>query len=110
MNNGGLRYNNTGLVISLIAVLFYVSAVLVLRQPKISEYWDELTSIGAAISHVVLDAPVGFIDEGIQSALISSGTPIRDVIAGVRSGEIKPSATLKVSQDGNGIGYVLFAT
>src|SRR5207244_2649261 len=73
-------------------------------------YWDELTSIGAAISHVVLDAPVGFIDEGIQSALISSGTPIRDVIAGVRSGEIKPSATLKVSQDGNGIGYVLFAT
>jgi hypothetical protein len=103
-------FSNIGFVLSIISVLFYVLAILLPRQPQTSEYADELTSIGAAISHVFLDSPVGFIDEEVQRELIYRNTPVREIIVRAHQGDIKPSPILKVSNDGNGIGYILFAT
>jgi hypothetical protein len=81
MSDGQTWQSNARLATSIVAVLLYVSAVLLLKQPQVSEYADERTSIAAAVSRVVLHIPVGSINQSILGWLVQSPVSMHEEAA-----------------------------
>lgn len=92
------------------SLIIYAVATLVLNQPRYVQYDTERTSLAAAVSNAAYGAPIGTIYTGVLSPLWDSSRPMQQTFEETARGEVHAGSLLKVAMDGNGIGYVLFAT
>ena len=62
------------------------------------------------MSHEVYQAPLGAIYRGVLAGFLDRATPVQRTLERTVNKNIEPGELLKVAQDGNGIGHVIFAT
>jgi len=74
----------------------------------------ELSSLAAAVSNIVYNAPLGTVySEVLQGFLPDSAgnwAPILQTLSKARWAGVEPGVLLQTTADGNGVGYVVFAT
>src|SRR5262245_58460814 len=99
------------MVLAILSFAIYLfAAVLVYGQQQGSEaYLAERFSLAAAISNAAYGAPFGAVYSEVLAALLTLVTPIDALIEQVANGKA-PSDLIPFIHDGNGFGYVAFAT
>src|SRR5262249_19521881 len=74
----------------------------------------ELSSLAAAVSNVVYGAPLGTVySEVLQGFLPDNAgnwASMLQTLSKARWAGVEPGVLLKTTEDGNGVGYVVFAT
>ncbi len=96
--------------LAIASTLFYLCAALLSDQPRHAQYRGEQFELAAGVSHEVYQAPLGAIYRGVLAGFLDRATPVQQTLERTVNKTIEPGELLKVAQDGNGIGYVIFAT
>jgi hypothetical protein len=113
VDRGGPRLR-LGIGVSIVCFIIYGSLVFLLPQYRNNSYPCERSSISAAVSNVILDAPLGVLDARLFGEYLTTIKPLRQVlkatmrsVTGIRA---MPPVWINAIPDGNGIGYIVFAT
>ncbi len=91
-------------------MLLYVCAALLSDQPRLAQYAGEQFELAAGVSHEVYHAPLGSIYWGVLAGFLDANTPVQQTLQRAVDKNVEPGELLEVSPDGNGIGYVIYAT
>jgi hypothetical protein len=91
-------------------MLLYVCVTLLSDQPRRAQYLGEQFDLAAGVSHEVYHAPLGSIYWGVLDGFLDLATPVQQTLERAVNENREPGELLTVSPDGNGIGYVIFAT
>jgi hypothetical protein len=74
----------------------------------------ELSSLAAAVSNVVYGAPLGTVYSGVLQGFLPDNAgnwaSMLQTLSNARWAGVEPGVLLKTTEDGNGVGYVVFAT
>ena len=92
------------------STLLYVWAALLSDQPRYAQYFGQQYELAAGVSHEVYHAPLGSIYRGVLAGFLDGATPVQQALERAVNKNIEPGELLKVTQDENGIGYMIFAT
>jgi hypothetical protein len=97
--------------IALLSFAIYLFAALLLYRQYHgpNAYNVERSSLAAAVSNVAYDAPFGAVFSEVLESFFTFVTPIDTLIEQAASGKA-PSHLASATHDGNGFGYVVFAT
>jgi hypothetical protein len=101
--------------LGVISFVIYASALFALPQMRDVAFCCEQSSLAAAVSRVVYRTRLGALYSGVLQRLlpdIETGSPpsMLQMLDKARWTDVELGTLLKTTADGNGIGYVLFAT
>ena len=103
-----------GIILSIVCFSIYTSLVFSLPQDRNNAYACERSSISAAVMNVVFGAPFGVLDSRLFGEYITTIKPLRQVLKETMASASRIRATprswINANPDGNGIGYIVFAT
>ena len=107
-------WRRAGVSVAIISFFLYAATLFALPQMRDIPLCCELSSLAAAVSNVVYKAPLGTVySEVLQGFLPDSAgnwAPILQTLSKARWAGVGPGGLLKTTADGNGVGYVVFAT
>jgi hypothetical protein len=99
--------------LAILSFVIYACSALLLNQSETSKWNPEHTdSIPAAISFGVYGAPLGTIVRDVWGTMRTRetlGLSMQQVFERVVRGPIQPAPLIRITTDGNGIGYFTFA-
>jgi len=107
-------WRRVGLVAAAISFVLCAGTLFALPQMRDIPLCCELSSLAAAISNVVYKAPLGTAySEVLQGFLPDNAgnwASLLQTLSKTRWAGVEPGGLLKTTADGNGVGYVVFAT
>jgi len=118
------RVNNTvdrdrprsrlGVILSIFCFMIYASLVFLLPQDRDNPYACERSSIAAVVTNVIFGAPFGVLDSRLYGTYVTTIRPLRQVLHETMTSASRiramPPSWINAIPDGNGIGYIVFAT
>ena len=113
-NTHRASWQRAGLAAAVISFVLYAGTLFALPQMRDIPLCCELSSLAAAVSNIVYKAPLGTVySEVLQGFLPDNAgnwAPILQTLSKARWAGVEPGGLLKTTADGNGVGYVVFAT
>jgi hypothetical protein len=111
---GIVKRSPIGIILPALSFLIYVCTVFALPQQRDNPFVVERMSVAAAVSNIVYAAPLGTLYSGVLQGFFDDihrqiYKPLQQVFDEWPSDRERGNL-LGVSNDGNGIGYVLAAT
>jgi hypothetical protein len=105
------RAGRIAAALALASFLIYAAAALLVYHDRTSQYAVERSSLAAAVSTIVYDAPVGAVYSGVLAELLKDfDHPLQPMLARLAQGDTPLGNLVLTNGDGNGIGYPVFAT
>jgi hypothetical protein len=110
---GIIKRSNIGIILAALSFLIYVCTVFSLPQQRDNPFGVERMSVAAAVSNIVYGAPLGTLYSGALQGFFDdiykqTYKPLQQVFDEWPSDRDR-GYRLGVSNDGNGVGYVLAA-
>jgi hypothetical protein len=101
------RLSLVGIVLSF---FIYACAALLVHGKQRNDFIQERSSLSAAISYVIYDAPLGKVYSGVLAQFLNFQIPLDETLAQSTLHEVAPGVLLGSTADGNGIGYIVLTT
>lgn len=99
------------IVLTLLSFSIYAGALFSLPQDRDLAFAVDRSSLAAAVSNTVYDAPFGAVFSGVLEHLLRhTDAPLQKVFDEIARGEAPAGHVMPTIRDGNGIGYVVVAT
>jgi hypothetical protein len=100
---------------AILTFLIYGSGVLSLHQERHSGWSVEVSSsLPAALSYSVYGTPLGMINVNVESVFrevfLTNRISVQEAVARSAAGDLPSGGVTKISNDGNGAGYPIFAS
>jgi hypothetical protein len=112
--HGAHQRRRVGLVLAVISFVIYAATLFSLPQMRDVPFCCELSGLAAAVSNVVYRAPLGTVYSGVLQHFLPDNAgnwaSMLQTLSKARWAGVEPGALLKTTEDGNGVGYVVFAT
>jgi hypothetical protein len=104
-------YRRVGLVLTLLSFCIYAVVLFSLAQNRDAAFVADRSSVAAAVSNIVYGAQFGTVHSGVlEHFLRRVDAPMQEVFDEIASGEASVGPVMPTIHDGNGSGYILFAT
>jgi hypothetical protein len=103
-----------GPAVAVISFVLYAGTLFALPQMRDVPLYCELSSLAAAVSNVVYRAPLGTVYSDVLQHFLPDNAgnwaSMQQTLSKARWAGVEPGVLLKTTEDGNGVGYVVFAT
>jgi hypothetical protein len=111
---GIIKGSTIGIILAALSFLIYVCTVFALPQQRDNPFVVERVSVAAAVSNIDYGAPLGTLYSGVLQGFLDDFyrqiyKPLQQVFDEWPS-DVQHGNLVEVSNDGNGVGYVLAAT
>jgi hypothetical protein len=111
---GIIKRSNIGIILAALSFLIYVCTIFALPQQRDNSFGIERTDVAAAVSIIIYGAPLGTLYSGVLQGFLDDiyrqiYKPLQQVFDEWPS-DLQRGNLVGVSNDGNGVGYVLAAT
>jgi len=106
---GGRR--RVRLVLTLLSFCIYAVVLFSLSQDRDAAFAVDRSSVAAAVSNIAYGAPFGTVHSGVlEHFLRHVEAPLQEVFDEIGSDETSVGPVMPTIHDGNGSGYIVFAT